>query len=399
MNRPLLSPLLAGAAVLTAAGPARAAPCSTLPAPVVYVTGSGKVTMKDLGTVLAMNKVATIVYFNEQSCLAIDAIVNGAPINTTSTNFSASYWDAVGNQQSCDLPVAAPPMGQRADIGISDIFPATCNSLPNGLPTNVHDFFGPIEAYVFVVPSNSMQTSISREAAYFVYGFGSGSGVAPWTDQTYIFQRDPASGSQVIMGLAIGVPPTKFQATSTMNSADMLTKVGTSMIKPEATIGFLSGEVSGMMGASTVKGLAYQDSDQTCGYWPDSTATAKDKRNVRDGHYAIWGPLHLLTTVDNQGYPTNLTAKSIIAYLTGTEDLPGGDIIKLAADAGIVPECAMQVTRTSELGPLASFQPLRSCGCYFDSLTSGTTTCQACMANADCPMPTPRCNYNFCEAQ
>jgi hypothetical protein len=391
MNRHLLS-LLAGAAVLASAAPAWAIACSSLPSP-VYVTGSGKVTTALLGKALA-GKV-TLVYFNEQSCLAIDAIVNGNPINTTMTNYSANYWDTMGVQQSCDLPM--PPLGQRATIGISDVFPSTCAALPNGLPTNVHDFNGPIEAYAFVVPKASTQTSISREAAYMVYGFGSGSGVAPWTDKTYIFQRDPNSGSQVIMGLAMGIPPTQFNATSTVNSADMTNKVIMSTT-PEATIGFLSGEVFSISTAQ-LNTLAYQDSDQTCGYWPDSTPTAKDKRNVRDGHYEMWGPLHLLTVVDAQGYPMDTNAKDVIAYLTGTQDLPGLDLIQLLATAGIVPECAMQVTRASELGAMASYQPQRMCGCYFDSVSGGTTTCMACKADTDCKAPTPRCNYNFCEAQ
>jgi hypothetical protein len=262
----------------------------------------------------------------------------------------------------------------------------------------VRDFYGPVESYVFVVPKMSTQTVISKEAAYFVYGFGSASGVTPWTDQTQIFQRDPSSGSQQIMGVAMGIPADKFMGTGTLSSADMTMKVS-SATTPEAAIGFLTGEVTSISTAQ-VNVLAYQDGDQTCGYWPDSTSTATDKRNTRDGHYPLWGPLHLLTIVTAQGYPMDPDAKDVIAYLTGTLPPPGNfDLISLQAKAGIVPQCAMHVSRDAELGPLASFQPQRSCACYFDKVAAGSTKCQICMADAGCPMTTPRCNYGFCEAQ
>ncbi len=59
----------------------------------------------------------------------------------------------------------------------------------------------------------------------------------------------------------------------------------------------------------------------------------------------------------------------------------------------------MTVQRDTELGPLASFQPERSCGCYFDKVAGGSTTCKACTADAECPATAPRCNYQLCEAQ
>jgi hypothetical protein len=41
-----------------------------------------------------------------------------------------------------------------------------------------------------------------------------------------------------------------------------------------------------------VRTLALQSRDQTCAYWPDSSATAFDKVNVRDGHYELWASSH-----------------------------------------------------------------------------------------------------------
>jgi hypothetical protein len=58
----------------------------------------------------------------------------------------------------------------------------------------------------------------------------------------------------------------------------------------------------------------------------------------------------------------------------------------------------MRVSRTEEVGPLASFMPARSCGCYFDALTS-STDCAACKVNADCAAAAPKCNFGYCEVQ
>ncbi len=79
---------------------------------------------------------------------------------------------------------------------------------------------------------------------------------------------------------------------------------------------------------------------------------------------------------------------------------PGGlDLIEILAEAGLVPVCAMRVRRETEMGPLASWAPERSCGCYFDFLTTGSTDCQACDIDAMCPDDAPRCNYGYCETQ
>ncbi len=46
--------------------------------------------------------------------------------------------------------------------------------------------------------------------------------------------------------------------------------------------------------------LPCQDAGQSCGYYPDSSATSLDKQNVRDGHCAIWGPLQRMRALAEQ---------------------------------------------------------------------------------------------------
>jgi hypothetical protein len=233
-------------------------------------------------------------------------------------------------------------------------------------------------------------------AAYSVYGFGKDSGVDPWTDETQIFTRDSESGTQQMMGRAIGVPPTQWKGTGATSSSDMLMKLSTATT-PARAIGILTSEIAGE-NLLTLNVLAYQAEDQLCGYYPDSTPTSNDKRNVRDGHYAIWGPLHFLSQVDANNYPLKAQAKDVINILTGTQDPPPGlDLIQLLAKTHIVPACAMTVTRDVELGPLASFQPTGACGCYFEKQATGKNDCTACVSAVECPSERPVCSYGFCE--
>src|SRR5262249_38272776 len=158
------------------------------------------------------------------------------------------------------------------------------------------DFFGPNQVMNFVVPTASSQTLISAEAAYFVFGFGMAGKADPWTDETFIFQRSATSGTQAMIAAAINLPPTQRKGVSEAKSSDMLAAVSMSTA-PEKTIGILASDVADQ-NRTTVKILAYQHYKQECAWLPDSSSTSFDKINVRDGHYPIWGPLHLLSKVD-----------------------------------------------------------------------------------------------------
>lgn len=358
---------------------AEAAPCADLPNP-VYVTGGGKVLLENLGKVLGPQG-TTVVYLLQGSCLAVDAILGGTKIAG-----NAVYWDAT-SELTCELDLA----GQNADLGIAGVFPSTCTSLPSGLPAGVSDIQGPVESHVFVVPEASLERTISMEAAYFIFGFGAASGVAPWEDESLIFRRNVDSGTQQMMGLAIGVPPEKWKGQDAGSSSGVVMGLSTA-IDPQKAIGILTTEVA-TNNELLVNPLAYQARDQTCAFWPDSTSTARDKQNVRDGHYAIWGPIHLLTRVDSNGFPISPGAAQVIDYITSTKE-----IIDVLASTGLIPQCAMRVRRTSELGPLSSFAPDQGCGCYYEMRATGATDCTPCVSSVECPTDAPRCNYGYCES-
>jgi len=76
-----------------------------------------------------------------------------------------------------------------------------------------------------------------------------------------------------------------------------------------------------------------------------------------------------------------------------------GVLISAAIKAHTIPDCAMQVSRTTEVGDLTAYAPAKSCGCYFDFTTNGATSCKACTADKDCSGAVKHCNYGYCEAQ
>ncbi|APR79522.1 Hypothetical protein A7982_04869 [Minicystis rosea] len=330
---------------------------------------------------------STIIYKGTGSCTGVDAVFNGTKITGT-----ASYWDATGTEQTCDLTTG----GDVADVGVSDVFSSSCAGF-GAPPADVGDFYGPNQVMSFAVPKASSQSLISAEAAYFVFGFGMNGNVTPWNNDQFIFQRSASSGTQSMLAAAITVPPAKWKGVSQSSSGNMLTAIASSA-QPEATIGILAADVADA-NRDKVKVLAYQHFKQDCAWLPDSSSTSFDKLNVRDGHYPLWGPLHFFAKVDANKDPVKTDAKNLIGYFTGKVATPANvNLLDLEIKAYTVPECAMKVKRTSELGAVASFTPAEPCGCYFDKTANGSTSCMACTKDADCTGSSKHCRYGYCEA-
>lgn len=366
--------------------------CPPLTDSVVIVGSTAlKNLIKELGKILAAatpSSSPVLVYAGLGSCAGVETMIQG-----TSQKFETlTYWDGTGSEKTCTPNAAISP-----HIGVSDVFPSSCLSLPNGLPSNLADFLGPVQSMVFAVPQGSTQTTLSAEAAYSIYGFGSDSQVEPWTSVDYIFQRSSDSGTQAMVAAAIGVPSTRWQGTPTTGSSDMLAKlVGVPANMAENTIGIL-GSTHLEQNRATLRALAYQHFGDTCALLPNRTARSNEKANVRDGNYEIWGPLHLLTTVDGNHRPTNPNAEDIIQYIVGTQQPPSGlDLITLQAEEGLVPQCAMQVTRKIELGPALPFTPEQPCGCAYEEAANGSTACTPCQNTSQCKS-SQVCSLGYCE--
>lgn len=304
---------------------------------------------------------------------------------------------------SCTLD-PADTASMFAQIGVSDVFPTNFSGVTESLITEkkVQVKTGPVQAMLFVVPKDSSATAISAPQAHALFG-GCTTSALPWTDT---YDRGAGSGTQVMIAKYIATPLTfmgpvtqpgnhglggsaLINALKAISGAEAATKA----------IGITSGDTyEGQRGS--LKQLAFQAYNQTAAYYMDSTAASSDRRNVRDGHYVIQGPVYFSLA----GTPS-AEATEVINVLTGAAPLVAGETdnrsyIQWVSKAGMIPECAMKVARKSEGGRLAPFTPAKACGCYFETFVPGATgTPAGCVA---CDGATPcangkACNYGFCE--
>lgn len=386
--------LLAFAATLGAglglARTASAVTCASLPDPVYGLGGSAAKPLigKVAAALAGVTPAQTIVFQAPGACLGIYGLIDSKKLTGT-----ASYWTKEGKEETCDLDPAGVDV-EFANMGNSA---SLCADVKAPIATlGIGDFLGPVQSFNLIVPLPSSQLSISSEAAYHVFGLGAAGNVAPWTDEEQIYRRDANSAAQLFISGSIGVPADKFKGKDMKTNGATVSGVAAST-KPEAAIGLVGGEVADASRTS-VRTLAYQHKDQSCGYLPDSTASSLDKRSVRTGQYFIWAPQHFFAKVDAGGAITSPGAKKLIGYFTGAEQAPAGvDIDELSIKASTIPACAMEVKREGDLGAISSYAPPEPCGCLFDKIATGTTTCATCANDAACGASAPHCRHGFCE--
>jgi hypothetical protein len=447
--------VVAGGSVLTTAALAHAASidctnAANVPNP-VYVDGASTALplLEALATYLG-NTVSIIYNSKSTSCLGVNNLTQ--PAQEVLAGFS--YISPTGTVYSC---TGAPLSGGgnatypaiNPDIAVSDVYPTSCITPSVTLTSSQKDFHGAIQPIEIVVPYASTAFSISADAAYVVFAWAGQDNyvVQPWTDPTAIWTRGDTSGTQILVADAIGLNAAKW-LTGLSADAGALQIIGGSAMpgavinggvqKPDSTIGILGTGTAdpdrGALGTNDagtsiggLKPLAFQAAGQECGYYPDSQLSTFDKINVRQGRYAIWGPTHWITNVDSSGNPlattatpanplpsSNASVAALVSAFThnglSTTTTPTlKQAIEAEAKAHLVPDCAMQVSRSLEVSTTssgeASYQPTGACGCYFESVTGGGTTlssyCQTCNTDSDCADAGvyTHCNFGYCEAQ
>jgi hypothetical protein len=149
---------------------------------------------------------------------------------------------------------------------------------------------------------------------------------------------------------------------------------------------------------STLQSLAYRAYHQYYAYWPDSTSGGTDKKNVRDGHYTIWSPTVYMQRM-NGSTPVSANADYLLKLIQNLSVTPSDPAIvplDVEISKGLVPKCAMEVTRSVEGGDLSLYSDPAPCGCYYESKV-GTTTCTACSTTSPCATGT--CRLGYCEAR
>jgi len=363
---------------------------------IIYVTGSTNLPplLKAVQALLYANHDPgvppyVVVFAPQTSCKGVAAIYDRDPnkhlISDTPNNY-AFYYNAVGDQVFCKLT----PGGNVVDVGESDVYPSSCGYDP---PPNVTERTGPIQAITFVVPSGSKQSVISAEAAHLVFAAGGDQGKAmPWIDPTLYFVRSSGTGTVQLPSRAIGVSPTAWWGIDRLSATNLVAAMeALDPTKADAAIGILSSDFADRS-RGNLRVLAFQQRGQRFGYLPDSKPELRDKANVRDGHYPIWGAIHLMATTQNN--QASAAASALIPQLTNAKLEPS--VLGAIIDAGFVPPCAMKVDHSSELGPISVIKPPVACGCFFDKEVSGGNTCKACSVDLNCSSG-ESCNYGFCE--
>lgn len=382
---------------------AQAVECSSLPNPVYGIGGSaGTPFIKAVAIELAKAPVdpVTVIYTDTGACNAMTALVKNTPLSGT-----GKYWNAAGVEATCSYPSGST---QLADWGSMAQEATTCQGI-EALPATVSDTIGPISGFSIIVPQASTQTSITAEAAYFVYGFGPGNGqdVKPWTNPASVASRTTTSAAGLLLAKAVGIPVSRAlfgpDTKSNQGTIDYITAGSPSAVAdPDTAIGFCSTEtVESGANRSKVRTLAFQAVGQDCAYFPDSTDTATDKKNIREGRYYLWNPHHFFARLSSAGgAPVNANVAKAIAAFTGKTALPADkSYLDVIIATNTIPQCAMHVTRSGDMGPLASFQPDDPCGCFFDDKKTGNSGCTACTSNSECPRSAPVCRHNFCEVK
>jgi ABC-type phosphate transport system substrate-binding protein len=338
----------------------------------------------------------TLIYKATASCDG-PADIRDALILTGSADHFVLNGTTVATQQCVLDPAGAAPI--TADVGIADVAYDAC--FPGStVPAGMKDFPGPVQAMQFIVPkANTTVTAISADQAAAIWGCGTTSGVAPFTDETAIEQRNAQSGTQIMVSKYIGVSPDAMKGVMNGTGGNLVTSL-LAVTNPQVAIGFLASDAYDSR-RTTLNALAFKGFGQTKAYYADSDPAVHDKQNVRDGHYMIFGPEHFFAKVDGTGVAIG-NAKKLIDWVQGTVAIdatkPYG-YIDIEGLAGMVPQCAMKVSRDTDGGLLKPYKPAVSCGCYYQQVVTAVMpppNCTPCQDSTSCTGG-KTCQTGFCE--
>jgi len=345
----------------------------------------------------------TIIYNPTGSCAGVTAISTHQALTKTGNVYKTM--DSAGRPVKATCQLDTTPM--YGDIGISDVFYESCGN--GAKPATLGDYQGPVQAMLPIVAStNTAIQAISAEQAAAIWGCGMAGKVGMFTDDSPtsygIQQRDSNSGSQMLFAANIGVPGNMLKGRMNASGGALLTSMTMgAATEPMQVIGFIAADAyKGALSAASptpIHALAFRGFGQTKAYYADSTATAVDRRNVRDGHYVIAAPEHMFAPL-TAGVPS-ANAQKFIDWINGTAmiDTSPYTWIDLEAVAGTIPQCAMKVTHTADGGVMKPYAPPKPCGCYFESKATGLPApagCTVCSATVPCAGG-KTCSYGYCE--
>jgi hypothetical protein len=400
----------------------------------VLVMGATGFPMETLAK--AMGSEATIYFSPQSSCLGVGGAVKnnpkmGGPKTPAASYLQVTYYNKNANPVvpiSCRMEADMAP-----DITLSGLYVDSCANTPLNDGDNLGptpalnggwtDYFGLVNPAMFATVPSSTQRVISAEAAYRVYGFGSiagdplAAGVEPWIDEKLIFRRTGSSATQQAIARTLFIGIDGLRGVNATGSTAMRQAL-VAASDPQRAIGISTSEIVDV-DRDAMKSLAYQHWKQPVGFYPDSEPNLLDRRNVRDGHYFLWVPLHVFVNTQ-AGDPIaaanpelemiaqvdraarNKAVKALAYVMANRQEAPvkGIDLFGALKRLGNVPPCAMRVTRAKEGADLTVAIPPQSCACAFEAAApaSAGLDCKPCTGPADCNgTGKPTCSFGFCE--
>lgn len=379
--------------------------CTTLPNPVYFPATTllesflSKVApvLADSGQVGADQM--TIIHFPLSSCITYDIHKDQTALTGTAT-----YYLTDGTQAACDMPVSSTI---KSDLSAMDVGGVTCLG-GQAPPSDLVEYPSHVETLGFVVPRNSTQTAITATEAYYIMKFGGEANrqVAPWTDPNFVLVRNPGSSTQLTIGANIGI-------SGTMWSGSLMGHQGSGDVRDAVIAQNTTGNAEKVLGilnsskweaaTNDMKVLAFQPFNQCIGaVFPDSTSTARDKRNVRDGHYPIWTNLRYIVREDSGGNPVTSNGsaaaarvKRFVDLMTGVAELPALNVAQAVIETGNVPACAMHVKRDVDGGPISALEHPAPCDCFFLEQNGVSSGCTSCTMDNQCSGG--KCRFGYCE--
>jgi ABC-type phosphate transport system substrate-binding protein len=405
--------VVAAAVSLLAAAPARAdTMCSELPN-VIVVTGSidFEPVLKELAVRMAAETPpATVVTVSSAAQATSCAAVAGLAAGTEFGGLPGRYYTRSGSEittKSCTLSA-----GQTPHVAISDAFYESCTGAPQPRPADIADVLGPVQPIVFAVPqANTIIQTLTQEEARLIYGCGVSSALSVadyFSNPGGVFCLEPASGSQLLVARNLGLVESGLIAPKCVRKAndarllfDLIPlptpcEAATSMCQPPmAAVGF-SNMAAFEVNRTRVKQLAFRAAGQTMAFYADSGPLVSDRRNVRDGHYPVWGYVHFITRTT--GGNLSPQASELIGWINGAKTSAAIDHVSIEAAAGLIPLCAMKVKRSSDGGLLSPYSPQTPCHCGFEARATQASpvACTPCVSATACPSGLT-CRHGFCD--
>jgi hypothetical protein len=374
------------------------------PNPIIVAGSAGfEVTIARFAFKLAMEPSPTTIVFAGNaygSCAGIASVASGADLAGT-TGYTYTQAGTSFNREPCTFAA-----GQKVDVAASDVFYESCPNLPQPMPADLRRVTGPVQATVFIVPAPSATNTtlqyLTYQEAQALYGCGvPAAPLLGISDPMAVFCANPGSGHQVTVARGIGLQPSVLASSMCVSSSDatylMVRNVANYPLTAARglSIGFMTVDALAAY-ATTVTALAFQAQGQTTAFFIDSRPDFADRRNVRDGHYTLWGYEHLFAKTS--GGNLSKQATDFIGWVTGGKTSPGVDYVPVEGLAGLIPLCAMRVQRTSDGGPLSPYSPAEPCACAYQAIINSAIPpgCAPCVESSTCASGTG-CHRGFCE--